>query len=80
MGETRNAYKILFGKPQGKTPLGRPRRKGENNIRIYLRKLEWEGVDWIYLAQDRDQWCALVDTVMKIRVPQKVGNFLTEWL
>jgi hypothetical protein len=59
----------LVGKPEGKRPLGRPRRRQEDNIRIDLTKIRWLGVDWIHLAQDRDQWHAVVDTVMNLRVP-----------
>jgi hypothetical protein len=55
MGEKRNAYKILVGKPEGKRPLGRPRRRWVGNIKIYLREIGWDGMDWIDLAQDRDQ-------------------------
>jgi transcription termination factor 2 len=54
MGETRNAYRILVGKPEGKRPLGRPRRRWVDNIIIDLREIGWDGVDWIDLAQDRD--------------------------
>jgi hypothetical protein len=66
MWEKRKAYRILVGKPEGKSPLGRPRRRWENNIRMDLREIEWSGMDWIYLAQDRDQWRALVNMVMSI--------------
>jgi hypothetical protein len=69
MGEKRNAYRILVEKPEGKIPLGRPRRRWVDNIKIYLREIEWDGVDWIDLAQDRDQWRALMNTVMNLRVP-----------
>jgi hypothetical protein len=69
MVETRNAYRILVGKPEGNRPLGRPRRRWVDNIKIYLRDTEWDGVDWIELAQDRDQWRTLVNTVMNLRVP-----------
>jgi hypothetical protein len=69
MGEKRNAYRVLVGKPEGKTPLGRPRRKWEDNIRIELREIGWGGMDWIDLAQGRDQWRALVNTVINLRVP-----------
>jgi hypothetical protein len=69
MGETRNAYRILVGKPEGKRPLERPRRRWVGNIKMDLREIEWNGVDWIELAQDRDQWRALVNTVINLRVP-----------
>jgi hypothetical protein len=69
MGETRNSYRILVGKPEGKRPLGRPRRRWVDNIKIDLREIGWDSVDWIELAQDRDQWRALVNTVMNLRVP-----------
>jgi hypothetical protein len=67
--ERRNAYSILVGKPEGKRPLGRPRRMWMDNIKIDLREIEWDGSDWIELAQDRDQWRALVNMVMNLRVP-----------
>jgi hypothetical protein len=67
MGETRNAYRILVGKPEGKRPLGRPRRWWVDNIKIDLGEIGWDGVDWIELAEDRDQWRALVNTVMNLR-------------
>jgi hypothetical protein len=69
MGEKRNAYGILVGKPEGKRPLGRPRRRWEDNIRMDLREIGWGGMDWIDLSQDRDQWRALVNTAMNLRVP-----------
>jgi hypothetical protein len=69
MGENRNAYKILVRKPEGKRSLGRPIRRWVNNIKVDLRQTGWEDMDWIDLAQDRDQWRALVNTVMNIRVP-----------
>jgi hypothetical protein len=65
----RNAYKILFGKPEVKRPLGKARRKWEENIIIDLRETGWEGEDWMHLAPDRDQWWAVVNTVMNLRVP-----------
>jgi hypothetical protein len=67
--ETRNAYRILVGKPGRKRPLGRPRRRWIDNIEIDLKEIGWDGVDWIDLAEDRDQWRALVNTVMNFRVP-----------
>jgi hypothetical protein len=69
MGEKRNACRILVGKPEGKRPLGRPRRRWVDNIRMDFREREWDGVDWIDVAQDRDQWRALLNTVMNFRVP-----------
>jgi hypothetical protein len=69
MGEKRNAYRILVRHPEGKRPLGRPRRRWVNNIKIHLREIGWDGMDWIDLAQDRDQWRALVNAVMNFLVP-----------
>jgi hypothetical protein len=57
-----------MGKPEGKRPLERPRRRWENGIRMYLKEIGWGSVDWIQLAQDRDRWRALVNTVMNLRV------------
>jgi hypothetical protein len=68
-GNKRNAYKILVGKPEGKRPLGRLRRTRVDNNKMDLREIGWDGMDWIDLAQDRDQWRALVNTVMKLRAP-----------
>jgi hypothetical protein len=68
MRETRNAYKILMGKPEGERPLGRPRRRWLDNIKIDLKRDKDGMVYWIDLAQDRDQWRALVNTVMNLRV------------
>jgi hypothetical protein len=65
----RNVYRTLVGKPGGKRPLGTPRRRWVDNIKIDLREIEWDGMDWIDLAQDRDQWRALVNTVINLRVP-----------
>jgi hypothetical protein len=69
MGERRGAYRALVGKPEGRRPLGRPRRRWEDNIRMDLREVGWGGMDWINLAQDRDWWRALVNAVMNLRVP-----------
>jgi hypothetical protein len=69
MGETRNAYRILVGKLEGKRPLGRPRRRCVDNVKMDIGEIECDGRDWIKLAQDRDQWRALVNTVMNLRVP-----------
>jgi hypothetical protein len=64
-----NAYRVLVGKPEGKRQLGRPRRRWENNVKMDLRGIGWGGADWIVLAQDRDQWRALVNTALNLRVP-----------
>jgi hypothetical protein len=69
MGEKRNSYMILVGKPKGKRLLRGPRRRWEDNIKIDGREIGWGGVGWIDLVQDRDQWRALVNTVMSLRVP-----------
>jgi hypothetical protein len=68
-GEKRNAYRILVGKLEGKRPLGRPRRRLVDNIQMDPREIELDCMDWIDLAQDKDQWRALVNTVMNLRVP-----------
>jgi hypothetical protein len=68
-GEKRNAYRILVGMPEGKRPLGRPRRRWMENIKMDIREIGWDGMDWTELAQDRDQWRAPVNTVMNFRVP-----------
>jgi hypothetical protein len=68
MGEERKVYKVLVGKAEGKRPLGRPRRSWEDGIRMDLRKIGLGGVDWVRLAQDRDQWRAVVSAVMNLRV------------
>jgi hypothetical protein len=68
-GEKRNAYRILVGKPEGKRRLGRPRSRWMDNIKMDLREIGWGGMDLIDLVQERDQWRALVDTVMNLRVP-----------
>jgi hypothetical protein len=68
MGEVRKVYKVLVGKPEGKRPLGRPRRRWEDGIRMDLREIGLGGVDWIRLAQDRDRWQAIVSAVMNLLV------------
>jgi hypothetical protein len=65
----RDAYIILVGKPEGKIPIGRPRHRWKDNIRMYLREIGWKSVDWMHLAQDRDQWWTLVSTVMNLWFP-----------
>jgi hypothetical protein len=65
----RVAYNILVGRPEGRRPLGRPRHRREDNIKMDLREIEFGDVDWIQWAQDRDRWRALVNTVMNLRVP-----------
>jgi hypothetical protein len=67
MGEKRNAYRLLVGNPEGKRPLGRPRRRRTDNIR--MDQMGWGDVDWIGLAQDRNRWRALVHLVLNLRVP-----------
>ena len=69
MGEERGAYRVLVGKPEGKRPLGRPRRRWVDNIRMDLQEVGCGYVDWIGLAQDRDRWRTLVSAVMNLRVP-----------
>jgi hypothetical protein len=69
MGEKRNAYRTLVGNPEGKRPLGIPRRRWVDNIKVDLREIGRDGTDWIALAQNRDQWRALMNTVMNLRVP-----------
>jgi hypothetical protein len=69
MGEKRNVCRLLVGKPEGKRPLGRPRRRWIDNIKMDLFEIGWDDVNWIGLAQDRYSWRALVNTVMNLRVP-----------
>jgi hypothetical protein len=68
-GEGRGVYRVLVGKPEGKTPLGRPRRRWEDNIKMDLQEVGYGGTDWTKLAQDRDMWRALVNAVINLRVP-----------
>jgi hypothetical protein len=69
MGEKRNVYRLLVGKSEGKRPLGRPRRRWINNIKMDVFEIGLSVVDWIGLAQDRYRWRALVNSVMNLRVP-----------
>jgi hypothetical protein len=69
MVEGRGAYNILVGRPEGRRPLGRPRHRQEDNIRMDLVEIGFGDVDWIHWAQDRDRWRVLVNTVMNLRVP-----------
>jgi hypothetical protein len=69
MGEGRGVYRVLVGKPEGKRPLGRPRRRWEDNVRMDLQEVGCRCEDWIGLAQDRDRWRALVSAVRNLRVP-----------
>jgi hypothetical protein len=69
MGVKRNAYRLLVGKPEGRRPLRRPRCRWVDNIKMDLLEIGWGGVDWIGLAQDRDNWRAVVNVVMNLRVP-----------
>ena len=73
MGEGRVVHRLLVGKLEGKRPLGRPRRRWEDNIRMYLQEVRGGCGDWIELAQDRDRWRALVSTVRNFRVPKMRG-------
>jgi hypothetical protein len=69
MGKRRCVYRVLVGKPEGKRPLGRPRPRWEDNIKMDLQEVECKGIDWMDLVQDRDRWRALVKAVMNLRVP-----------
>jgi hypothetical protein len=69
MGEGKGVYMVFVGRPEGKRPLGRPRRRWEDNIKMGLREIGIDGANWICLAQDRVQWRACVNTVMNLRVP-----------
>jgi hypothetical protein len=68
-GEKRNTYRLLLRKPEGKRSVLRPRRRWVENIKTDLGKIEWGGMDWFDMAQDMDQWRAIVNTVMNLRVP-----------
>jgi hypothetical protein len=75
-GEDRNAYRILVGNPKEKRPLERPRRKWVNNIKMDVKEIGLNCIDWIDLSQNMDQWRARVNTVMNHQVPQNVEKFL----
>jgi hypothetical protein len=68
MGEGRNVYWVFMGKPEGKTPLERPRRRWEDGMKMDLREIGWGGVEWIHMTQDRDGWRAVVNAVMNLRL------------
>ncbi|KAJ4436761.1 hypothetical protein ANN_16893 [Periplaneta americana] len=76
MGESRNAYRVSVGRPEGIRPLGRPRRRWEDNIKMDLREVGYDTRDWINLAQDRDQWRAYVRTAMNLGIMQSSANSL----
>ena len=76
-GEGRGVHSVLVGKPEGRRPLGRPRRRWEDNIKTDLQEVGGGFGDWMELAQDRYRWRALVSTIMNFRVPYNAGNFLT---
>ena len=77
VGQGRGVHRVLVGKAEGKRPMGRPRRRWEDNIKMDLQELGGGGGDWMELAEDTDRWRALVSTVMNLRVPKTAGNFLT---
>ena len=79
MGERRDVFRGLVGKPEGKRPFGRPRRRWEDNINMDLQEVRCGGMDWIELAEDMDRWEAFVNAVMNLRVPYNAENFLTGW-
>jgi transcription termination factor 2 len=77
MQEGRGVYRVLVGRSEGKRPLGRPRRRWKDDIKMDFRKIGIDGANWIQLAHDRVQWRAFVNTVMNLRVPQESRIFLT---
>jgi hypothetical protein len=78
MGEGRGVYRVLVWGPEGKRPLGRPRYRWEDNIKMDLREIVINGAKWIRLAQDRVQWRAFVSTVMNLRVPQRKQGIVSQ--
>ena len=72
MGKSRGRYRVLVGKPEGKRPLGRPRPRWENNIKMDLQEMGCEVMDWVNVAEDKDRWRLLVNEVMNFRVPHKM--------
>jgi hypothetical protein len=68
MGEGKGAFRILVGRPEGRRPLGRPRHRWEDNIKMDLQEVGWGGLDWIDITQDRDRWQAVVNAVMKLKL------------
>jgi len=77
VGHRRGVFRVLVGKPEGKRPLGKPKFRWEDNIKMDLQEVGCGGIERIDLAQDRDKWRALLNAVMNLRVPQNAGNFLT---
>ena len=75
IGKGRDVHRVLVGKPEGKRPLGRPRSRWEDNIKMDLQEVGCGCMNWIGLAQDRDRWRTLVSAVMNLRVPRNAGNF-----
>jgi hypothetical protein len=73
----RGVYRVLVGNPEGKTPLGRPRHRWEDNIKLDLQEVGCGGMDWIEVAKVKDRWQALVNAVVNCRVPLNEGSFLT---
>jgi hypothetical protein len=83
IGEERKMYKVLVGKPEGRRPLGRPRCRWEDGVRMDIREIGLGGVDWIRLAQDRDRWQAVVSVVMNLRVlvpRRELVSYIDDWL
>jgi len=77
MGESRGVYRVLVGKPKSKGPVGRPRRRWEDNIKMDLQEVGYGGMDWIELGQDRYRWRELVNALLNFRYPQNAINFFT---